>query len=174
MQYVRNLMLSRPMLSRIPDQSMLQDAFSGADHIQATRGDGYAFIYAATGKPFTLNLGKITGSTVVGWWFDPRNGTATPIAEYRRPAIPSAGRAAKRERLGTGLGRQGEGVCRSWSPALIISRDARRSFDCLALPSPSGQHALLETGALGHWPSSLTVRFGCRMRPEERTLTAVT
>jgi hypothetical protein len=82
MQYVRNLMLSRPMLSRIPDQSMLQDAFSGADHIQATRGDGYAFIYAATGKPFTLNLGKITGSTVVGWWFDPRNGTATPIGEF--------------------------------------------------------------------------------------------
>jgi hypothetical protein len=82
MKHVRNLMLSRPMLSRIPDQSMLQDAFSGADHIRATRGDGYAFIYAATGKPFTLNLGKITGSALVGWWFDPRNGSATTIGEF--------------------------------------------------------------------------------------------
>jgi Protein of unknown function (DUF4038)/Putative collagen-binding domain of a collagenase len=82
MQHVRNLMLSRPMLSRIPDQSMLQDAYSGADHIQATRGDDYAFIYAATGKPFTVNLGKIAGSALVGWWFDPRNGGATPIGEF--------------------------------------------------------------------------------------------
>ena len=82
MLHVRNLMLSRPMLSRIPDQSMLQDAFSGADHIRATRGDDYAFIYAATGKPFTVHLGKITGSTVVGWWFDPRNGSATPVGEF--------------------------------------------------------------------------------------------
>jgi hypothetical protein len=82
MRHVRNLMLSRPMLSRIPDQSMLQDALSGADHIKATRGDGYAFIYSATGSPFTLNLGKVSGSTVVAWWFDPRNGTATPIGEF--------------------------------------------------------------------------------------------
>ena len=77
----------------------IQDAYSGADHLQATRGDDYAFIYAATGKPFTLNLGKITGSTVVGWWFDPRNGSVTLIGElpnsgaqqFRPPGEPRRG-----------------------------------------------------------------------------------
>jgi hypothetical protein len=82
MKHVRDLMLSRPMLSRVPDQSIVKDALSGADHIQATRGDGYAFIYAATGKAFTVNLYKLTGITVVAWWFDPRNGTATKIGEF--------------------------------------------------------------------------------------------
>ena len=82
MKHVRDLMLSRPMLSRVPDQSIVQDALSGADHIQATRGDGYAFVYAATGKTFTLNPGKLTGRTVVAWWFDPRTGTATQIDEF--------------------------------------------------------------------------------------------
>jgi uncharacterized protein DUF4038/collagenase-like protein with putative collagen-binding domain len=82
MKHVRNLILSRPMLSRIPDQSIVQEALSGADHIQATRGEGYAFIYAATGRSFTINLGKITGSTVVAWWFDPRLGTAVRIGEF--------------------------------------------------------------------------------------------
>jgi hypothetical protein len=57
----------------------IQDAYSGADHLQATRGDGYAFIYAATGKPFTLNLNKITGSTVVGVRSPKRS--VTPIGE---------------------------------------------------------------------------------------------
>jgi hypothetical protein len=82
MKHVRDLMLSRPVFSRVPDQSIVQDALSGADHIQATRGDGYAFIYAATGKAFTVNLGKITGNSVVAWWFDPRNGTAARIDEF--------------------------------------------------------------------------------------------
>jgi hypothetical protein len=82
MRHVRDLMLSRPMLSRVPDQSIVQDAFSGADHIRATRGADYAFVYAATGKSFTVNLGKITGTAVVAWWFDPRNGAATRIGEF--------------------------------------------------------------------------------------------
>ncbi|MBP2234659.1 hypothetical protein J2Z31_001149 [Sinorhizobium kostiense] len=86
MKHVRSLMLSRPMLSRIPDQSLVQDALSGADHIRATRGDDFAFIYAATGRTFSVNLGKISGSTVVAWWFDPRKGTATLIGEF-----PNAG-----------------------------------------------------------------------------------
>ena len=49
------------MLSRVPDQSLVENALEGADHIAATRGDGYAFVYDAQGRPFTLNLGKISG-----------------------------------------------------------------------------------------------------------------
>jgi hypothetical protein len=82
MRHVRDLMLSRPFLSRVPDQSLVQDTFSGADHLQATRGDSYAFIYAATGRTFTANLGQISGDTVVAWWFDPRIGNVTRIGEF--------------------------------------------------------------------------------------------
>ena len=83
MLHVRKLMLSRPMLSRVPDQSLVVAPLSGADHIRATRGDGYAFVYAATGRSFTLNLGKISGTTLVAWWFDPRTGSAAQIGRIR-------------------------------------------------------------------------------------------
>ncbi|WP_179875591.1 glycoside hydrolase family 140 protein [Sinorhizobium sp. BJ1] len=82
MTHLRNLMLSRPMLGRVPDQSLVENAFSGGDHIRATRGDGYAFIYAATGKTFRVNPGGIAGGTLVAWWFDPRSGGATRIGEF--------------------------------------------------------------------------------------------
>ena len=82
MKHLRDLMLSRPMLSRIPDQSIVEDAFSGGDHIRATRGDDYAFVYVARGRSFTANLGKIAGSVVVAWWFDPRSGAAIRIGEF--------------------------------------------------------------------------------------------
>ncbi len=38
MQYLKNLILSRPFLSRIPDQSFIEPkASNGVDHLQATR-----------------------------------------------------------------------------------------------------------------------------------------
>jgi len=76
-------MLSRPFLSRVPDQSIINgNPGSGADYLQATRGDGYLFVYASTGQKFTLNLGKISGSKVKAWWYDPRNGTNIYIGEF--------------------------------------------------------------------------------------------
>jgi hypothetical protein len=74
MQYARRLLESRSPLSRVPDQTLVADALEGADHIAATRGDGYAFIYSAQGRPFTLNLGKISGTRVKCSWFNPRSG----------------------------------------------------------------------------------------------------
>jgi hypothetical protein len=82
MKHVRDLMLSRPFLSRVPDQALVQNAFSGADAIRGTRGDGYAFIYAGTGKNFTVDLGNISGDTVVAWWLDPRTGSVSRIGEF--------------------------------------------------------------------------------------------
>ena len=81
MRYVRALIESRPMLSRVPDQSLVANALEGADHIAATRGDGYAFIYDAQGRPFTVNLGKISGSRVKCWWFNPRSGSSLDAGE---------------------------------------------------------------------------------------------
>jgi hypothetical protein len=88
MFHVRNLMLSRPFLSRVPDQSIINgNPGSGAAHLQATRGDDYLFVYAPTGQKFTINLGKISGSNLKAWWYDPRNGTNAYIAELSNSGI---------------------------------------------------------------------------------------
>jgi hypothetical protein len=79
MQYVRALIESRPYFSRVPDDSLVGDALDGADRIAATRGDGYAFLYSAQGRKFTVNLGKISGDTVKPYWYNPRTGTSTPL-----------------------------------------------------------------------------------------------
>jgi hypothetical protein len=79
MQHLRNLIESRPLLSRVPDQSLVVDSLKGSDYIAATRGDGYAFIYSGQGRAFTVNLGKISGERAVAWWFNPRNGAAEKI-----------------------------------------------------------------------------------------------
>ena len=47
------------------------------ERIQATRGNDYLFIYTAAGKPFTVNPGKISGSKLNVYWYNPRNGETT-------------------------------------------------------------------------------------------------
>jgi len=82
MKYVRALVESRPFLSRVPDQSIVVNPLEGADHISATRGDGYLFVYSAQGRPFTVNMGKISGDHVKGWWYNPRTGTSMEIDTF--------------------------------------------------------------------------------------------
>jgi hypothetical protein len=82
MSYVRALMESRPILERVPDQSLVTDAGSSAsERIQATRGKDYAFVYSVAGEPFTVNLGKISGNKVKAYWYDPRTGETMSIGE---------------------------------------------------------------------------------------------
>jgi Putative collagen-binding domain of a collagenase len=73
-------MESRPFLDRIPDQTLIiENNLAAAERVQATRGKDYLFVYSAAGKPFTVNLGKISGKTLSGWWYDPRSGKSTAI-----------------------------------------------------------------------------------------------
>jgi hypothetical protein len=46
MQYLRALIESRPFLERIPDQSLIAENYEGANHLRATRGNDYAFVYS--------------------------------------------------------------------------------------------------------------------------------
>lgn len=85
MGYLRVLMESRPMLDRVPDQTLIAgDAGAGAEHIRAARGDGYALFYAPIGKPFRVRLDKLTGKQVKAWWFDPRTGQTTVAGQFAR------------------------------------------------------------------------------------------
>lgn len=83
MTYVRRLMESRPMLERVPDQSLVEENNNGpANRVQATRGKDYAFIYVSTGTPVTVHAGKITGKEFSAHWYDPRKGEATKIGNF--------------------------------------------------------------------------------------------
>lgn len=87
MGHVRRLMESRPLIGRVPDQSLLTtSALSGGDRIQATRGGdgGYALIYSASGQGFTVDLTKLSGSTITSWWYDPRAGTSTGAGSFAK------------------------------------------------------------------------------------------
>jgi len=83
MKYVRALIESRPMLDRIPDQSMLVNQGSGtSERIQATRGKDYLFVYSAYGRPIIIKPGKISGTKLNAHWYDPRTGKSKFIGSF--------------------------------------------------------------------------------------------
>ncbi len=78
-QFGKKLIESRPVQTRIPDNSLLiSGQMEEGDHLAATRcREGrYAFVYSPMGKPFTVDLEKLTGKTLQAGWFDPRTGFA--------------------------------------------------------------------------------------------------
>ncbi|MFD0670634.1 glycoside hydrolase family 140 protein [Cohnella sp. GCM10027633] len=79
MQHVRALIESRPFLERVPDQSLLESNYAGANYMTATRGERYAFIYSPNGLPIGVRLGVIEGSKVAASWYDPRTGETSAI-----------------------------------------------------------------------------------------------
>jgi hypothetical protein len=97
MSHVRALLESRPLLARVPDQSLITNPKSGEEQIQATRGEDYLFVYSPQGQPFTVTLGKISGAKVKGSWYDPRTGTTRAIGEFKNSGTrqfspPSSGK----------------------------------------------------------------------------------
>jgi hypothetical protein len=97
LRYLRDLLESRPMLDRIPDQWLIaEDQFSTVNRIQATRAaDGsYAFIYMAAGARLRVALihhgdafpffHKLSGDVIRAYWYDPRHGTSQLIGEFKK------------------------------------------------------------------------------------------
>lgn len=82
MKYLRSLIESRPMLDRVPDQSLITNALGANDRIQATRGKDYVFVYSAQGKPITINMSKISGKEVTAFWYNPKNGENKQIGKF--------------------------------------------------------------------------------------------
>ena len=83
MKYLRALMESRPFTERKPDQGLLAvDAGPPAEHIQATSGNDYAFIYSAYGRTITIKPYKITGDSLSANWFNPRTGITRFIGVF--------------------------------------------------------------------------------------------
>ena len=88
-QYISRLIESRPMLERMPDQSLIAGEVSdrAVERVEAMRGaDGsYAFVYLPSGKTdVTINTGKLSGQKLVAWWFDPRTGRAKKSGSFAK------------------------------------------------------------------------------------------
>ncbi|MGB5554713.1 MAG: glycoside hydrolase family 140 protein [Flavobacteriaceae bacterium] len=88
-KHLKNLMLSRPYLSRIPDQSMVLDVQDDDNaYVIATRDkEGtYAMIYFPTGKATHLDLSNLSGSVLNCQWYDPRTGNTFEASKLTKAA----------------------------------------------------------------------------------------
>lgn len=91
-KHLRALMASRPFLSRIPDQNILaMEAGSVGHHLRATRDSNgsYLMVYLPITCPVSVHLTSLTGSTVRGWWFDPRTGQIAHAGKLATAATPA-------------------------------------------------------------------------------------
>jgi hypothetical protein len=95
--HLKNLILTRPFLTRIPDQTMIvSEPPTGIHRVQVTR-DGlpgrndatYILAYFPSHHRVTLKTGRIAGPDLRGWWFNPRTGQATLIGETPNQATMS-------------------------------------------------------------------------------------
>ncbi len=78
-KHLKNLMLSRPFLTRIPDQSLVPGRQEDdKNYVVATRSiDGsYAMVYFPTGRETDLDLSSLSAVELKGWWYDPRTGAS--------------------------------------------------------------------------------------------------
>ena len=98
MQFGRQLIESRPFLSRVPDDSVIVPhdistsvPGAGSYRFVATRDtDGtYAMVYVPVGRTFTVRTDFIEGNEIVAWWYNPRNGEAQKIGKF-----PNSGKQA--------------------------------------------------------------------------------
>jgi hypothetical protein len=89
LRHLKALMLSRPYLTRIPDQTLIRSGMAwGLDHVAVTR-DGtpgrcdatYLMAYFPKHRRVLLQTACIAGRRLRGWWFNPRDGRVTDIGE---------------------------------------------------------------------------------------------
>ena len=78
-RHLKNLMLSRPFLSRVPDREMITEGPEDElSKVLATRDSSgsYAMVYFPDGKSARLNLESLKNKELITWWYDPRTGNA--------------------------------------------------------------------------------------------------
>jgi hypothetical protein len=81
MQHLGALIRSRPVLIRIPDQTIITSPIGSKDKsnptaLAATRASdkSYVFVYSSQRRNFTVDMSKISGNSAKAWWYNPRDG----------------------------------------------------------------------------------------------------
>jgi hypothetical protein len=79
MGYLKELLQSRSFVTMEPNQSLiaknLYDPEGG--YLVACTGEGFAFVYAPTGKKFELDYRQLPFDKILAQWYNPRNGSMT-------------------------------------------------------------------------------------------------
>ncbi|MCW3093755.1 MAG: glycoside hydrolase [Ferruginibacter sp.] len=83
MQYLKQLMLSRSYLDRVPDQNIVADNGEKYRRVLATRGKKYALFYTYNGRDFKVVLGRISGQQVKAYWYGPAEGKQVQIGKFK-------------------------------------------------------------------------------------------
>ena len=88
-QHAGNLLLSRPFLTRVPDQSLiLSETGAGTYHVSATRdAEGrYALVHIPALRfqvpSIELDLTGLAGERLAGYWYDPRTGVSQSFGVF--------------------------------------------------------------------------------------------
>ncbi|HEX5150423.1 MAG TPA: glycoside hydrolase family 140 protein [Parafilimonas sp.] len=81
MQWLKNLMLSRPYFSRVNKQDIVVSD-TGSTYINRIEACGnddgsYAMIYLPQNAPVTIDMSKISGNKKNAWWYNVKNGKAS-------------------------------------------------------------------------------------------------
>ncbi len=83
MQWLKNLMLSRPYFSRVNKEDIIlsDTGITYLNRIEACgSNDGsYAMIYLPQNATVTIDMSKISGSRKNAWWYDVRNGKVSKV-----------------------------------------------------------------------------------------------
>jgi hypothetical protein len=88
MVHLKDLVLSRSYLDRVPDQSLIAgENGERYDYLIATRGSNYAFIYTYTGRNIPVDMEQFKAEKVKASWFDPRNGETTAVGEFETQGV---------------------------------------------------------------------------------------
>ncbi|WP_114748038.1 glycoside hydrolase family 140 protein [Pleomorphovibrio marinus] len=80
-RHLKDLMLSRPFLTREPAWDMVKGTQEDDKHfVIATRDSegSYAMVYFPTGKPVEINTTSLKSANIMLTWFDPRTGNFIP------------------------------------------------------------------------------------------------
>jgi hypothetical protein len=88
--YLRKLIESRPPLSRIPDQTIIQEGQGEkGEYMTAFRDSAgtYIMLYVPVGKKFTLNTSGIHAAKIAGWWVNPRNAEVKKAGIFKNKGI---------------------------------------------------------------------------------------
>ncbi|HEU5051693.1 MAG TPA: glycoside hydrolase family 140 protein [Hanamia sp.] len=94
--YLRKLMESRPLLDRVPDNSIIVSGQGEkGEHMEAFRAGekSYEMVYLPVGKTITVSTAYVEGP-VNCWWFNPRDGKSQainisekkPVMEFTPPS----------------------------------------------------------------------------------------
>lgn len=90
MKHLKNLLLSRPFLTRVPDQSIIAgDNPEDSLHMAATRDENgtYLMLYTPVARTVKLNTSSLNATKLNAWWYDPRTGKSISIGKMDKQAV---------------------------------------------------------------------------------------